>query len=39
MLNWFRRLPETVQGIVVAVTLGLIVYGLLSLARTLGNSP
>jgi hypothetical protein len=31
MLRRFRELSETVQGIVVAVTLGLIVFGLLLL--------
>ena len=33
MLNRFRRLSETTQGVIVAVTLGLILFGLLSFAR------
>ena len=30
MLNWFRRLSETTQGLIVTITLGLILFGLLS---------
>ena len=33
MLNWFRRLSDTVQGLIVSITLGLIVFGLLMLSR------
>jgi hypothetical protein len=35
MLKWFRGLSETTQGIVVAVTLGLVVFALLTLIRQL----
>ena len=31
MLKWFRSLSETMQGLLVSVTLGLIVFGLLLL--------
>jgi hypothetical protein len=33
MLNWFRRLSETTQGLIVSITLGALVFGLLLLAR------
>ena len=33
MLDWFRRLSDTAQGIIVAVTLGVILFAVFSLLR------
>jgi hypothetical protein len=35
MLDRFRRLPEGMQGFVVATTLGVIVFGILLMLRHL----